>query len=87
MIDLHAQTVLPELTDAHCHIFGIGERELNLNLKEPARAQTSLPRSERFARPPTDGSQAVVGLRLSGIHQLFPRQRISTRLPREVRCS
>ncbi len=32
-IDLHGRTVLPGLTDAHCHIFGVGEREMNLNLE------------------------------------------------------
>src|SRR5437868_679014 len=33
VIDLHGHTVLPGLTDSHCHIFGIGEREMNLNLE------------------------------------------------------
>ncbi len=33
VIDLEGHTVLPGLTDAHCHIFGIGERELTLNLE------------------------------------------------------
>ncbi|MDQ6860438.1 MAG: amidohydrolase [Verrucomicrobiota bacterium] len=33
VIDLHGRTVLPGLTDAHCHIFGVGERELTLNLE------------------------------------------------------
>lgn len=33
MVDLHGATVVPGLTDAHCHIFGIGERELTLNLE------------------------------------------------------
>jgi len=32
-IDLHEHTVVPGLTDSHCHIFGIGERELTLNLE------------------------------------------------------
>jgi len=32
-IDLHGYTVVPGLTDSHCHIFGIGERELTLNLE------------------------------------------------------
>ena len=32
-VDLHGMTVVPGLTDAHCHIFGIGEREVNLNLE------------------------------------------------------
>ena len=33
VIDLHGQTVVPGLTDSHCHIFGIGERDLTLNLE------------------------------------------------------
>ena len=33
MIDLKGATVVPGLTDSHCHIFGIGEREMNLNLE------------------------------------------------------
>src|SRR5438270_2556098 len=31
MIDLHGHAVFPGFTDSHCHIFGIGEREMNLN--------------------------------------------------------
>jgi predicted amidohydrolase YtcJ len=31
--DLRDHTVVPGLTDSHCHIFGIGERELTLNLE------------------------------------------------------
>jgi predicted amidohydrolase YtcJ len=30
---LGGRTVVPGLTDAHCHIFGIGEREMHLNLE------------------------------------------------------
>src|SRR6266852_1068301 len=33
VIDLHEHTVVPGLTDSHCHIFGIGEREMTLNLE------------------------------------------------------
>lgn len=33
LIDLHGKTVVPGFTDSHCHIFGIGERELTLNLE------------------------------------------------------
>ena len=32
IVDLRQRTVVPGLTDSHCHIFGIGEREMNLNL-------------------------------------------------------
>ena len=33
IIDLSGKTVVPGFTDAHCHIFGIGEREMKLNLE------------------------------------------------------
>jgi predicted amidohydrolase YtcJ len=33
LIDLHGRTVVPGLTDSHCHIFPIGEREIRLNLE------------------------------------------------------
>src|SRR5213082_2275409 len=33
VIDLRRHTLVPGLTDSHCHIFGIGEREMRLNLK------------------------------------------------------
>jgi predicted amidohydrolase YtcJ len=32
-VDLQGHTVVPGLTDSHCHIFGIGQRELTLNLE------------------------------------------------------
>jgi len=33
IIDLRGSTVVPGFTDSHCHIFGIGEREMRLNLE------------------------------------------------------
>ena len=33
VIDLHGHALFPGFTDSHCHIFGIGEREMNLNLE------------------------------------------------------
>jgi predicted amidohydrolase YtcJ len=33
VVDLHGDTVVPGFTDSHCHIFGIGEREIQLNLE------------------------------------------------------
>src|ERR1041385_1785554 len=32
-VDLGGKLVVPGMTDSHCHIFGIGERELTLNLE------------------------------------------------------
>ncbi len=33
IVDLHGTTVVPGLTDSHYHIFGVGEREMTLNLE------------------------------------------------------
>lgn len=33
VVDLQGKTVFPGFTDSHCHIFGIGEREMRLNLE------------------------------------------------------
>src|SRR5262249_48670027 len=33
LIDLTGKTVTPGFTDSHCHIFGIGEREMTFNLE------------------------------------------------------
>ncbi len=33
IVDLHGRMVVPGFTDSHCHIFGIGEREMRLNLE------------------------------------------------------
>jgi predicted amidohydrolase YtcJ len=33
LVDLKGATVVPGLTDSHCHIFGIGAREVTLNLE------------------------------------------------------
>ena len=33
VVDLRGNTVLPGLTDSHCHLAGIGAREMNLNLE------------------------------------------------------
>ncbi len=33
VVDLHGRTVVPGFTDSHCHIFGIGEREMRFNME------------------------------------------------------
>src|ERR1051326_7488465 len=33
IIDLHGETVVPGMTDAHYHFIGVGQREMNLNLE------------------------------------------------------
>jgi predicted amidohydrolase YtcJ len=50
-IDLRGKTVVPGLTDSHCHIFGIGEREMNLNLEGANTLEDFLARvKERVAK-------------------------------------
>ena len=49
-IDLGGKTVVPGLTDSHCHIFGIGERELTLNLEGTNTLEDFL-NLERFCAP------------------------------------
>src|SRR6266699_2523642 len=33
VVDLHGETVVPGMTDAHYHFIGVGQREMNLNLE------------------------------------------------------
>src|SRR6202162_680826 len=42
IVDLRGHTVVPGMTDSHCHIFGIGEREMNLNLEGTSRREDFL---------------------------------------------
>jgi predicted amidohydrolase YtcJ len=50
-VDLRGKTVVPGLTDSHCHIFGIGERELTLNLERTDTLEAFLARvKERVAK-------------------------------------
>lgn len=51
IVDLRGQTALPGLTDAHCHIFGIGQRELTLNLEGARTLEDFLDKvKERIAK-------------------------------------
>ena len=51
IVDLGGKTVVPGLTDSHCHIFGIGEREMNLNLEGANTLEDFLARvKERVAK-------------------------------------
>ena len=53
VVDLHGRTLLPGLTDSHCHIFGIGERELTLNLEGTNTLADFLSKiSQRAAKTP-----------------------------------
>jgi predicted amidohydrolase YtcJ len=59
-IDLGGKTILPGLTDSHCHIFGIGEREMHLNLEGANSLQDFLSKvQERIAR--TEPGKWIVG--------------------------
>jgi hypothetical protein len=51
IIDLAGKTMTPGFTDSHCHIFGIGEREMNLNLEGTNTLEDFLEKvKERVAR-------------------------------------
>jgi predicted amidohydrolase YtcJ len=81
IIDLAGKTVTPGFTDSHCHIFGIGEREMTLNLEGTNTLEDFLQKmKERVAKTePANGSPAAAGSRLSGNRRSFPPGLISTR--------
>ena len=55
IVDLRGRTVVPGLTDAHCHIFGIGEREMHLNLEGTNSREEFLAKvKERVAQTESD---------------------------------
>ena len=60
IVDLRGRTVVPGLTDAHCHIFGIGEREMHLNLEGTNSREDFLAKvQERVAQ--TEAGKWVTG--------------------------
>ncbi|HKS31676.1 MAG TPA: amidohydrolase [Chthoniobacterales bacterium] len=60
IIDLAGKTVTPGFTDSHCHIFGIGEREMRLNLEGTNSRQDFFARvNERVAK--TERGKWIVG--------------------------
>src|SRR6266540_3634790 len=60
VIDLGGKTVVPGLTDSHCHIFGIGEREMRLNLERTHSLQDFLAKvRERVSQ--TEKSKWITG--------------------------
>jgi predicted amidohydrolase YtcJ len=59
-IDLQGRTVVPGLTDAHCHIFGIGAREMNLNLESASSLEDFLGKVKERVRQTPPG-QWVTG--------------------------
>jgi predicted amidohydrolase YtcJ len=55
IVDLAGKTVTPGFTDSHCHIFGIGEREMTLNLEGTNTREDFLARvKERVAQTEPD---------------------------------
>ena len=60
VVDLAGKTVLPGLTDSHCHIFGIGEREMKLNLADTNTLEDFLAKvKERAAK--TEAGKWITG--------------------------
>jgi predicted amidohydrolase YtcJ len=60
VVDLQGHTVVPGMTDAHCHIFGIGAREMNLNLEGTASLDDFLAKVKERVRQTPPG-QWVTG--------------------------
>jgi predicted amidohydrolase YtcJ len=60
IIDLQGKTVVPGLTDSHCHIFGIGERELTLNLEDTKSLEDFLVKV-RVRASKTEGGKWITG--------------------------
>ncbi len=53
VVDLQGKTVVPGLTDSHCHIFGIGEREMGLNFEGTNSRENFLRKiNERIQKTP-----------------------------------
>src|SRR5881392_1992514 len=60
VVDLAGKTIVPGLTDSHCHIFGIGEREMRLNLEGTNTREDFLRKvKERVAH--TEAGKWIVG--------------------------
>jgi predicted amidohydrolase YtcJ len=60
IVDLAGKTVTPGFTDSHCHIFGIGEREMTLNLEGTNTREDFLARvKERVAQ--TERNKWITG--------------------------
>ena len=60
VIDLKGRTVVPGLTDSHCHIFGIGEREMRLNLEGTNSREDFLAKIQQRANQ-TEPGKWIVG--------------------------
>jgi predicted amidohydrolase YtcJ len=60
VIDLGGKTVVPGLTDSHCHIFGIGEREMRLNLERTNSLQDFLAKVKERV-PHTEKGKWITG--------------------------
>src|SRR4051812_22269547 len=60
VVDLAGKTVVPGFTDSHCHIFGIGEREMRLNLEGTNSREDFLAKvKERVGK--TESGKWIVG--------------------------
>jgi len=56
LVDLAGKTVVPGFSDSHCHIFGIGEREMSLNLEGTNSCEDFLAKvKERVAKTERGG--------------------------------
>jgi predicted amidohydrolase YtcJ len=89
VVDLAGRTMLPGLTDAHCHIFGIGERELTLNLEGTNSREAFLTKVEGRVRETPPGKW-ITWPRLDrdvlAAAAVSDTGLISTRSRRSIRC-
>src|SRR5687767_13062424 len=60
VIDLGGKTVVPGLTDSHCHLLGIGQREITLNLEGTQSIDDFLSRVQQRVRE-TESAAWVTG--------------------------
>jgi predicted amidohydrolase YtcJ len=56
VIDLNGKTVLPGMTDAHYHLLGVGQREVNLNLEGTKSLEDFLARVSERVRQAQPGA-------------------------------
>lgn len=55
-VDLQGATVVPGLTDSHCHLIGVGEREMKLNLEGTSSLRDFLIRVQNHVEQAPQGS-------------------------------
>lgn len=73
--NLHGATMFPGFTDAHAHLFGIGEREVSLNLEDQPSLAAMLEKVSEYAQAHPMG--VIIGRGWIETH--WPEKRMPTR--------